>query len=317
MISAVRRTIVATAVCAASVTGTSGAAQAAPTPGYHAFVLDKGRYTSADSPDPAAQLCAFGIDHRGRVSGEYERATDESGFVRDPSGEVTVFDVPGAKGTEAIKINDRGEVVGHYSTDTGLVNDSAKPHGFLRNSRGAFATIDMPGAAYTLPQGLNNRGQVVGVYVDAKGTGHGFRWERGRFTTIDVPGAAGTEILDVNDRGQMVGDYLDRSGRALGFLLDKGHVTTIDPRGTRYTLAFGINDRGRIVGVAVNADQTQVRGFLLAQGPGGPVTPVAFPGADRTVPGDVNERGAIGGCYDRGPPAAGITEATGITGVTG
>lgn len=234
--------------------------------------------------------------------------------MRDPSGKVTVFDVPGAKGTEALKINDRGEVVGHYSNDTGLVNDSAKPHGFLRDSRGAFVTIDKPGAAYTLPMGLNNRGQVVGVYVDDKGTGHGFRWERGRFTTIDLPGAAGTEILDINDRGQMVGDYLDKSGRALGFLLDKGRVTKIDPRGTQYTLAFGINDRGRIVGVTVNADQTQIQGFLLAEGAGGPVTPVAFPGADRTVPGDVNEHGAIGGCYYKGAPTAGITGFPGITG---
>jgi hypothetical protein len=61
---------------------------------------------------------------RGQITGEYVRVgpdgipDSESGFVRDARGKTTVFDVPGAKGTEAVKLNNRGQIVGFYENPT-------------------------------------------------------------------------------------------------------------------------------------------------------------------------------------------------------
>ena len=157
-----------------------------PIPGY---LLDRGRYIPFEAPDPRVRIVPIGINNRGEIVGEYIRPESESGMLRDRRGTITSFDVPGARGTEGVDINDRGQIVGTYSEDTPIVNDSARPRAYLLD-RGEVTRIDFPRATATVALGVNNRGQVVGQYVDAQGKSHGYRWEHGRFTTIDVPGAS-------------------------------------------------------------------------------------------------------------------------------
>ena len=120
------------------------------------------------------------------------------------AGTISSFHVPGARGTEGLDINDRGQIVGTYSEDTPIVNDSARPRAYLLD-RGEVTRIDFPRATGTVALGVNNRGQVVGQYADAQGKFHGYRWENGRFTTIDVPGASISAATDINDRGEIAG----------------------------------------------------------------------------------------------------------------
>jgi uncharacterized membrane protein len=254
---------------------------------------------------------------RGLIVGEYIRGGDdgipdsESGFLRDQRGRLTVLDVPGAKGTEAARINDRGQIVGEYSQDTPIVNNSARVRGYLWD-RGKLTRIDAPGAVGTTALGVNNRAQVVGAYWQDDGTAHGYLWDRGRFTTIDVPGAAVTQPLDINDRGQVVGFYLDdltgRPGSIHGYLWERGRLVTIDAPDAPVTLPFDINNRGQIVGqlrtdvTVPPAEDPGTGGFLLAKGVTGPFTPVGFPGAPRSVAYGLNDRGQIVGLYEN--PAA-------------
>jgi probable HAF family extracellular repeat protein len=70
----------------------------------------------------------------------------------------TTIDVPNALATQAIGINNQGQVLGYYSLDN---DPSAFPHGFLYD-KGRITTIDVPGALYTMVQEINNRGQIVG-----------------------------------------------------------------------------------------------------------------------------------------------------------
>src|SRR5580658_306962 len=70
---------------------------------------------------------------------------------------VMPFEVPGsAPWTQAVGINDSGQIVGLYDTLTA-------EYGFLY-AGGAFTTISVPGAQTTDATGINDRGQVVGVY---------------------------------------------------------------------------------------------------------------------------------------------------------
>jgi uncharacterized membrane protein len=234
--------------------------------------------------------------------------------VRDKRGRVTVLDIPGAKGTEAVKLNDRGQAVGEYSQDTPIVNDSANPRDYLWD-RGRVTTIEIPGAdpVRTEPLGLNNRGQVVGPYLDRKGALHGFLWDEGRITTIDVPGATGTSPTAVNDRGQLLGVYTDEAGAFHGFVLSRGRYVSFDaPDQGDFLLPLDINNRGQIVGYTVDDPVTMAgaRGFLLAMGARGPATPISFPGAPGTISTGINDQGQIVGFYEN-PNAAPSRQPTG------
>jgi uncharacterized membrane protein len=144
---------------------------------------------------------------------------------------------------------------------------------------------------------------VVGDYQDSDGTYHGYLWERGRFVTIDVPGATTTSVTEINNRGQLLGGYLADRGRSRGVVLERGRYTTFDIPGAKIAFPLGLNDRGQFVGFCFDpADLTTLRGFLLAKGAKGPLTPINRPGATTTAPFGINNRGQIVGAAET--PAA-------------
>ncbi len=262
------------------------------------FLFSDGRYTAFEPRATSVEIFPSGINDRGDVTGEYIRPDGESGFVRDETGRITIFDVGGARGTEAVKINDRGQIVGRYSEDTPFVDDSARVRGYLRDGD-EVTKIDYPDAVDTLPTGINDRGHVVGYYVDARGRTHGFVWRNGRFSRVDTPRGTAATPVDINDRGEVVGLRRDAAGEMHGFLLSDGRYTTFSAPGAQTTIPFGINDGGQIVGyTADDPNRTGARGFLLADGAEGPFTPIAFPGAPRSLALGINDQGHIVGVHE-------------------
>jgi hypothetical protein len=176
-------------------------------------VLERGRYTTIEAPDPNVWLFPFDINNRGQLTGEYVRIgpdgipDSESGFLRDARGRVTVLDVPGARGTEAVKLNDRGQVLGVYTDAAGAF------HGFVL-TRGRLVSFDAPDQGdFLLPFDINTRGQIVGYTVDDPVTMAGARGfllakgARGPAAPISFPGAPRTIAAGINDQGQIVGFY--------------------------------------------------------------------------------------------------------------
>jgi len=278
---------------------TAGAGPSSPVPG---FLLDKGRYTSIEVPGAIGESLAAGINNRGQIVGQYRDARGEHGYLRDQRGRLTTFDVPGARATSPVKINDRGQIAGVCSENAPNTKaPGAIVRGFILD-RGKVTTIDFPGGVLNQVAGINDRGQVVGDYIAADGTLHGFLWHKGRFTRIDVPGSANTGVLDINDRGQIVGYHGDDPASSVhAFLLDRGQYRSFDAPGVAYTYPFGIDDRGRIVGFTGDALGTELHGFLLRKGPEGAFTRIDVPGAAApgTVATDINNRGQIVGWYYR------------------
>ena len=78
----------------------------------------------------------------------------------------TTLDVPGGSTTQAIGINNAGQVVGDFEDSSGVI------HGFI-NTGGTFTTLDVPGASDTFAFGINDAGQVVGNFGTSSGQ-HGF-----------------------------------------------------------------------------------------------------------------------------------------------
>jgi hypothetical protein len=139
------------------------------------------------------------------------------GFVRDPNGTVTTFDVPGvcqsSNGTFATGINPAGVVVGSY-----LGSDCGNYHGFLRSPDGTFTTFDVPGADNTEPSVINPGGAIAGGYFVA-GNPEFFNFLRtpsGRFISFSTPGSA--VLTAMNTASAITGYWFDADFVSHGFV---------------------------------------------------------------------------------------------------
>jgi hypothetical protein len=219
----------------------------------------------------------LGINSRGDLAGSYADANAVShGFVqKGDTGEITTIDFPGAAtmpfngGTLVSSINNRGDVVGRYTTDVCCLI-----HGFLKRGD-EFISIDFPGAIENEPLGINSSGDVVGYYVDRDAGGnfsfHGFIWSDGVISSVpDFPDSFLISAASgINSRGDIVGYYLANpptSAFEHGYLLSHGVFTRIDFPGADLTSVSGINSCGDIVGRYVTTDGYQDHGFLAHLG---------------------------------------------------
>jgi probable HAF family extracellular repeat protein len=219
------------------------------------------------------------INKRGEISGFCSTGGRLHGFFRDKKGQYTLLDFPGAILTEAVGINDNGQVVGDYRDSEGRF------HGFFWDA-GLFLTFDVPfpEATSTGPNGINNVGQIVGFYFDnnvsetfPNGHAHGFLYDNGVFSSFDVPGASVTVPTDINDHGQIVGVYGDSDSISPSFLLEDGHFTSIEAPFPHvvFTDVSGINNRGQIVGRYLTTNPADVNnifnhGLIATPVPGRP-----------------------------------------------
>ena len=150
----------------------------------------------------------------------------------------TTIDFPGSSFSNALGINNSGQVVGAYDTGT------TPEHGFLL-SGGIFSTLDFPGPSSTAAIGINDSGQVVGLYQNTVNfQTHGFLLSGGIFGTLDFPGSSYTVANGINNSGQVVGSYAS-GGVVHGFLLSGGIFSTLDPPGSVSTTIYGVNAADR------------------------------------------------------------------------
>jgi len=91
---------------------------------------------------------------------------------------ITLNDPLGANETDALGINDKGQIVGTYVDSNGV------EHGFLY-SNGIYTTLNDPlaGSKGTVAFGINDKGQIVGYYFDSNGVEHSFLYSNGIYTT--------------------------------------------------------------------------------------------------------------------------------------
>jgi hypothetical protein len=76
------------------------------------------------------------------------------GFANN-GGAFSNVDFPGATGTQAIAVNDAGQIVGNY------FDAASTEHGYV-SSAGVFTAIDFPGAISTAAAGINAAGTSSG-----------------------------------------------------------------------------------------------------------------------------------------------------------
>jgi hypothetical protein len=187
----------------------------------------------------STSVTAAAINDRQQIAGfDTNSAGTTEGFVRDSSGRITSLAFPGATMTQALGLNNRGEVVGVYQVGSG---SSAATHGFTWTAKTRFKTVDDPnGVGNTTVNGVNDAGVLVGFYVDAAGNTHGM---------LAKPGSAGPITERLNLAAMPNGTVSITQGRdghytahvnAYGLTPGSAHEVEIDaPGATGPVVRFG------------------------------------------------------------------------------
>jgi len=186
---------------------------------------------------------AVGINKGGQIVGW---SSSFGNFLRDAGGAFQNIDNTNSSFSQAVAINDAGEVL-YLGGATGAFVCK------LPVSASCFTDVTLPFNSLFHFHALtfNNAGTLAGSVLDRAGNFHGFI----STTLVDEPnglncaGFAFTEIRAVNDDGDTVGLYLDHNCAEHGFLrTSSGEFVTIDPNGSTNTEARGINNSGQITG---------------------------------------------------------------------
>jgi hypothetical protein len=198
---------------------------------------------------PGASFTAVtGINNRGDVTGFYNDAAGQHGFVLT-SGRFSTLDFPGGVVTDPYKINDSGMVVGAFTDAFGLT------HGFSY-SHGTWTQIDFPGSSDTEAFAVNSTGDIVGVYDASQPITHGFLLTGAKFQTIETPYGIQSAAQGINDFGVITGfGWSDPfTGPYTGFKLRNNSFTRFDFPGSQFTLPYSINNASDLAGFFIDPE---------------------------------------------------------------
>jgi uncharacterized membrane protein len=189
------------------------------------------------------------MNAKGWIVGEYARNRQRpyQPFLRDPSGAIKKFWVPGAtEGVGTMVVNRSRAIAGNV-----LVQGGSQPYqGFFRPAHGSAALFGDP-HGYTDVTGINDAGTVAGSFVDGQHSVAFVRTSDGTITTFLGPnGATDAHAYAINNSGTIAGTFTDSTGTH-GFLRAvDGTFTSFDAvKGAVYTEIRAMNDKGAIAGV--------------------------------------------------------------------
>jgi hypothetical protein len=196
--------------------------------------------TFSASGDPEDNTEVSDINANGQIVGYFSTPDEVHGYLRDPDGAVTSFDVPGATETEPARINNKKMIAGTYSDAAGSA------HGFLRSSRGKIVSFDVPDARFLLVTGLTDAGLTSGFTINSEIQSF-VRSPDGTVTVFTVDGKE-TETECANRAGTLAGAYGNPDGH--GYLRTmSGEILVFGiPRTKTGIYSACINDDGVAAG---------------------------------------------------------------------
>ena len=267
-------------------------------------------FTEFDAPG-AGTLAGQGtyamkINAGGTIAGYFVDSNQAAhGFVRDSSGVITVFEIPGAR-TMSCCLGTVGQSINTSNTVAGIWNDNSSiSHAFYRTQDGTITTFDLPDGYSAANLSINDSGAIAGT-AGTVNTSHGFlRGPDGTISVFDAPDATqGTTPAAINSNGAITGYFSVSFQSTRGFLrAADGTLTEFDVPGVTQpcsvcgTEPADINANGAIVGVT--SPGTGQHSFLRA--PDGTFTVFDPPnaGGRGSWARAINSEGVIaGGYYD-------------------
>ena len=183
---------------------------------------------------------------------------------------------PGTNGSEALGINDNGQVVGASTTSSGATNAYIYRNGSIQDIGTLSGTIvnNCSNAAtpcFSVAVGINNSGQVTGQSGESSaGIAYAFLYSNGSMNSLGVLGAyrggatsAGTAI---NASGEVTGYSTTSTSVEHAFLYSNGTMVDLGILGGGNNTSVGtaLNSQGQVVGWS--ATNTGMRAFLYSSG---------------------------------------------------
>jgi probable HAF family extracellular repeat protein len=144
-----------------------------------------------------------------------------------------------ARISQAMHINDRGQVAGYYEPEGGGVR------GFFWED-GVLTELGTLGGSTTQIDAMNERGQVVGLSTDAAGFGRAFLWDNGTMRDLGTLGGPWSWAMDINAGGVVVGVSETSTGEVHAFRWENGVM--MDLEGPNPVLRVFISDNDIIAG---------------------------------------------------------------------
>jgi probable HAF family extracellular repeat protein len=148
---------------------------------------------------------------------------------------------PDARYSEALGVNDRGQVV----------LDSLGADGVRRTylwHEGKLTDISPGRGTETQPAAINSSGQIAGSSDFAVRTLHAFLWEDGRMRDLGTLGGATSSALGMNDSSAVVGTSETAAGRFNAFLWTHGQMHDLGSPGPGMCSAIALNNHEIAVG---------------------------------------------------------------------
>jgi probable HAF family extracellular repeat protein len=194
-----------------------------------------------------------------------------------PRGRVINLGTMGGFQSEAMLINNRGQIAGWFENTTPdpfSFGAGAQTQPFLWKEGVMTPLGTLTGGTDALPFALNEHGQVVGCSSTSTTVNpHGFVsfdpfiWDEGKMTDLGTLGGLGGCAASINNRGQVVG-YSDLAGdtQQHAFLWQRGTISDLSTLGGSSGGANAINDNGEIAGFGFTAGDAALHASIWRNG---------------------------------------------------
>jgi probable HAF family extracellular repeat protein len=191
------------------------------------------------------------INERGQITG----TSGKHAFIWK-NGKMLDLGTLGGKVSNAVAINERGQVIGQSTTKSGRSRAFLWQNGKMRDLG------VLPGDTDSEAVAINGRGQVVGcssgepVFPEFDDTvlpctrGSAFVWENGKMRDLGaLPGDRDVSAVSINDRGWIIGTSSPgtRGGGEQAFLWRSGQMIALGKLGALSSTPIDLNERGQIV----------------------------------------------------------------------
>jgi probable HAF family extracellular repeat protein len=154
----------------------------------------------------------------------------------------TVIDLGtvGGRVTEALDLNEAGQVTGYSETADGQFRAFLYEDGEMRDL-GELA----PGGS--VGHALNDSGAVTGLTAASDGHAHAFRYENGTMADLGTNGLS-SNGSDINNAGDIAGDAVGSDGLRRAVIFRGGNVVDLGAPASFATSALALNEAGQAAG---------------------------------------------------------------------